>query len=62
MSQQVVPFFLSNHDANFIEKLLKPQLINKLQNICEKLLNTCSFKFIFPICMHCPNQMFMRVF
>ena len=43
----MVPF-LADCNANFIEKLLKPQLINKLQNICEKFLNTCSFEFIFP--------------
>ena len=43
----MVPFFLADCNTNFIEKLLKPQLINKLQNICEKLLNTCSFEFIF---------------
>ena len=54
----MVPF-LSDCNANFIEKLLKPQLINKLQNICEKLLNTCSFEFIVSICICCPNQKFM---
>ena len=58
----MVPFFLADCNTNFTEKLLKPQLINKLQNICEKLLNTCSFEFIFPICIHCLNQKFMRVF
>ena len=57
----MVPFF-ADCNVNFVEKLLKPQLINKLQNICEKLLNTCSFEFIFPICIHCPNQKFIRVF
>ena len=58
----MVPLILADCNASFIEKLLKPQLINKLQNICEKLLNTCSFEFIFPIWIHCLNQKFMQVF
>ena len=41
-------FFLADCNANFIEKLLKPQLINKLQNICEKLQILVVLNLYFP--------------
>ena len=45
-------------NADFTEKLLKLQFINKYQNIFDKLINSCHFEFIIPILIGYANQKF----
>ena len=54
--------FVIQCNANFTEKLLKPQFINKYQNIFDKLINSCHFEFIIPILIRCANQKFATLF
>ena len=53
--------FVIQCNANFTEKLLKPQFINKYQNIFDKLINSCHFEFIIPILICCANQKFITL-
>ena len=54
--------FVIRCNVNFIEKLLKPQFINKYHNIFDKLINSCHFEFIIPILIRCANQKFATLF
>ena len=57
-SKTKLSIIFSSCYTNFIEKLLKPQFINKYQNIFDKLINSCHFEFIIPILIHSANQKF----
>ena len=58
----MVPFFLADCNANFIEKLLRPQSLNEIWKSIKKLINTCKSSVQINFSIQHTNPKFDRFF